>query len=79
MGKVYVDYHAHSPDWENKQAFVRYQEAKDGIAGANGSLVAPFTGEHGWYWVNLEDHVVVITLNVSGFYDKIVNYGIQSR
>jgi hypothetical protein len=78
-GKVYVDYHGHSPDWENKQAFVRYQEAKDGIAGANGSLVAPFTGEHGWYWVNLEAHSVVITLNVSGYYDKVVNYGILNR
>ncbi len=78
-GKVYVDYHGHSPDWENKQAFVRYQEAKDGIAGANGSLLAPFTGEHGWYWVNLEAHPVVITLKVSGYYDKLVNYGILNR
>jgi hypothetical protein len=78
-GNVYVDYHGHSPDWENKEAFVRYQEAKDGIPGANGSLVAPFAGEHGWYWVNLEDHPVVITLNVSGYYDKVVNYGILNR
>lgn len=78
-GKVYVDYHGHSPDWKDKQAFVRYQEAKDGIAGASGSLVAPFAGEHGWYWVNLEDHPVVITLNVSGYYDKVVNYGILNR
>jgi hypothetical protein len=78
-GKVYVDFHGHSPDWKDKQAFVRYQEERDGIAGANGSLVAPFTGEHGWYWVNLEDYSVVITLNVSGYYDKVVNYGILNR
>jgi hypothetical protein len=76
-GLVYVDYHGHSPDWENKQAFVRYQEAKDGIDAANGSLVAPFAGEHGWYWVNLNDYPVVITLNVSGYYDAIKNYGIN--
>lgn len=75
-GLVYVDYHGHSPDWTNKEAFVRYQEAKDGIVGASGSLVAPFTGEHGWYWVNLNDFPVVITLKVSGYYDKIVNYGV---
>jgi len=31
-GLVYVDFHGHSPDWTNKQAFVRYLEAKDGIA-----------------------------------------------
>ncbi|MGC3982598.1 MAG: hypothetical protein QM808_15220 [Steroidobacteraceae bacterium] len=78
-GKVYFDYHGHSPDWENKQAFVRYQEEKDGSSSANGSLVAPFTGEHGWYWVNLEDHPVVITLNVSGYYDKVINYGLAKE
>jgi hypothetical protein len=77
-GLVYVDYHGHSPEWENQQAFVRYQEAPDGIAGASGSLVAPFAGEHGWYWVNLNDFPVTITLNVSGYYDRIVNYGITS-
>ncbi len=76
-GLVYVDYHGHSPDWENKSAFVRYQEAKDGSSGANGSLVAPFAGEHGWYWVNLNDFPVVITLSVSGYYDAIKNYGLQ--
>lgn len=75
-GLVYVDYHGHSPDWEDKSAFVRYQEVKDGLASANGSLVAPFAGEHGWYWVNINDYPVVITLTVSGYYDKIVNYGV---
>ncbi|MFA9216369.1 MAG: hypothetical protein ACEQSK_04605 [Sphingomonadaceae bacterium] len=79
QGKVYVDYHGHSPEWKDKQAFVRYQEEKEGIAGASGSLVAPFAGEHGWYWVNLENHPVVITLKVSGYYDKVVNYGILNR
>jgi hypothetical protein len=78
-GLVYVDYHGHSPEWENKEAFVRYQEAQDGLAGANGSLVAPFTGEHGWYWVNLNDYPVTITLSVNGYYDEIKNYGLLNR
>jgi hypothetical protein len=76
-GLVYVDYHGHSPDWANKEAFVRYQEEQDGITGASGSLVAPFAGEHGWYWLNLNEHPVVITLNVSGYYDQIKNYGLE--
>jgi hypothetical protein len=76
-GKVYVDYHGHSPDWENKEAFVRYQEVKDGLASAHGSLVAPFDGEHGWYWVNMNDFPIVITLNVSGYYEKVVNYSLN--
>lgn len=74
-GPVYVDFHGHSPDWTNKQAFVRYLEAKDGIAEDSGSLVAPFSGEHGWYWVNIADEPVTITLQVSGYYDAIKNYG----
>lgn len=75
-GQIYVDYHGHDPQWENKEAFVRYEE-KDGSAGANGSLVAPFTGEHGWYWLNYNEFPVVITLTVNGYYDKIVNYGVN--
>jgi hypothetical protein len=77
-GQIYVDYHGHNPDWQDPQAFVRYQEV-DGSTGANGSLVAPFTGEHGWYWLNTSDSPVVITLTVTGFYDRIVNYGAHQQ
>lgn len=76
-GKVYVDFHGHDPAWENKQAFVRYEE-QNASSGANGSLVAPFTGEHGWYWINTGKTPVVITLTVQGFQDKIINYGVSN-
>ncbi|MGE0188379.1 MAG: hypothetical protein AB7F79_04975 [Steroidobacteraceae bacterium] len=72
-GGVYVDFHGHDPAWTDKQAFVRYEE-KDAGTGGNGSLVAPFTGEHGWYWLNYNEFPVVITLTVSGYYDKMINY-----
>jgi hypothetical protein len=78
-GLVYVDFHGHSPDWANQEAFVRYQEVKDGTAGASGSLVAPFAGEHGWYWLNLSEHPVVITLDISGYYQQIKNYGVHRQ
>jgi hypothetical protein len=42
----------------------------------HGSLVASFSGEHGWYWVNISEKPVTITLTVAGFYRDIVNYGI---
>ena len=54
--------------------WVRYEEA-DGINGRNGSLVAPFKGEHGWYWVNASEKPVTITLTVTGYHDKLINYG----
>jgi hypothetical protein len=76
-GPVYFDFHGHSPDWTNKEAFVRYQEVKDGLAAANGSLVAPFDGEHGWYWVNIGDKPVRITLTVSGYFQGLRDYGVH--
>jgi hypothetical protein len=73
-GKVYVDFHGHDPALGDK-FWVRYEEA-DGITGRNGSLVAPFKGEHGWYWLNVSDGPVTITLKVTGYQDKLVNYGL---
>lgn len=73
-GKVYVDYHGHDPSLGDK-FWVRYSE-QDGVEGASGSLVAPFSGEHGWYWLNVDDKPVTIKLTVSGYYDKMVDYGI---
>ncbi len=34
-----------------------------------GSLKAPFTGIHGWYWKNKSDHDIVINLETSGHYE----------
>jgi len=73
-GDVYVDFHGHDPE-AGDEYWVRYKEQQEG-AGNNGSLVAPFTGEHGWYWLNYNDFPVVITLTVAGYFDDIIDYGI---
>lgn len=73
-GKVYVDFHGHDPSLGDK-FWVRYSE-QDGVTGASGSLVAPFTGEHGWYWLNVSEGPVTIKLTVTGYFDEMVNYGI---
>jgi len=65
-GTAYYDFHAES---EPDHAVLRYKEEQEGRSGEHGSLVAPFDGIHGWYWLNLEDHPIVITLRVSGFYE----------
>ena len=72
-GDVYSDFHGHVPD--SGPAFVRYEEQQSGRAG-RGSLVAPFAGEHGWYWLNLADNPVTITLEVRGYFRDVVDYGI---
>jgi hypothetical protein len=73
-GKVYVDFHGHDPSKGNAY-WVRYKEA-DGVTGDNGSLVAPFAGEHGWFWLNVSDTPVTITINVTGYQDKLIDYGL---
>lgn len=72
-GEVYVDFHGHEPDAGD--AFVRYDEQQS-VREGNGSLVAPFTGEHGWYWINVADQPVEITLQVVGYHHELKNYGL---
>lgn len=71
-GIVYADFHA--DPGENAAGypdryFIRYRESE--TANSAGSLVAPFDGNHGWYWLNIEEHPVTITLEVSGYYSRI--------
>jgi hypothetical protein len=74
-GLVYCDMHGHDPA-AGQEFFVRYREDQEGATEATGSLVAPFDGENGWYWLNIHDQTVTITLTVTGFFDDIVDYGI---
>ena len=74
-GMVYSDFHGHDPAIGG-DAFVRYREDQE-TAGGNGSLVAPFGGEHGWYWLNVSNNPVTITLNLTGFFDDTKDYGIH--
>jgi len=73
-GKVYVDFHGHDPAKGDK-FWVRYEEG-DGVTGGKGSLVAPFDGEHGWYWLNVSDQPVTIHLTVTGYQDGMKDYGL---
>jgi len=73
-GDIYSDFHGHDPQ-VSAEFWVRYEEHQEG-PGGNGSLVAPFGGEHGWYWLNYNDYPVVVTLNITGYFDDIIDYGI---
>ena len=37
--------------------------------GASGTLTAPFSGIHGWYWENTTDQEVTVTLTTAGYYN----------
>ena len=73
-GTIYSDFHGHDPALGN-DFWVRYKEHQES-GGANGSLVAPFDGEHGWFWLNYNDFPVTVTLTVTGFFEDTVDYGI---
>ena len=73
-GDIYSDFHGHAPEF-GPEFFVRYEEHQEG-SGNDGSLVAPFAGEHGWYWLNYNEFPVVVTLTVNGYFDDIIDYGI---
>jgi hypothetical protein len=74
-GTIYCDLHGHDPA-VGGSFFVRYREDQEG-SNVSGSLVAPFAGEHGWYWLNYNEFPVTITLTVTGYFDDIVDYGIH--
>ena len=44
---------------------------EDGVSESKGTLIAPFTGVHGWYWKNNSAAPVTVVLKASGFYSDI--------
>ena len=73
-GLVYVDFHGHEPG-EGNDFWVRYEEQQGGTQGT-GSLVAPFAGEYGWFWLNISEQPVTVKLDVNGYFEKLIDYGI---
>ena len=71
---VYADFHGEAlPGMRAQVQSYRIDGKEIGISASNGSLIAPFDGIHGWYWVNLRDKPIVIRLRVSGYYQIINN------
>jgi len=68
-GEVYYDFHAHD-DAFGPGFFSRYDEGEG--TSRSGSIMAAYTGQHGWFWLNIADGPTTVTLEVSGFYDEIV-------
>jgi len=71
-GIVYTDFHAdpgENAEGYPEMYYIRYAESETGEH--SGSLVAPFAGNHGWYWLNIEGEPITITLEVHGYYDRV--------
>jgi hypothetical protein len=65
-GRINFDLHAHG-DGQS----IDYDRGRGAVSG-EGSIAAPFPGEHGWFWRNRDDSDVTVTLQLRGVYSDIV-------
>ena len=64
-----VNYELHAEPDGAPRGYAESFEKKNAIDAAAGTLTAPFSGIHGWYWENQSDSDVTVTLSAAGFYN----------
>lgn len=72
--EIYYDFHAHD-DAFGEEFYTRYDDGR--ATSRSGTIVAAYDGQHGWYWQNLEPEDVRLTLEVAGFYDRIIEVNLD--
>jgi len=63
-----VNYELHAEPDGAPRGYAESYEKKPQTEEASGTLTAPFSGIHGWYWENTGDQAVTVTLKSAGFY-----------
>ena len=66
---LWAEFHGHTPPVNNAGDLMFYRKATG--ATERGTLVAPFTGIHGWYLRNDSEQPIVVQLQVAGFYELL--------
>jgi hypothetical protein len=64
-----VNYELHAEPDGAPKGYAQTYEKGQATAEASGTVTAPFSGIHGWYWENTGDRDVVVTLKSAGFYN----------
>jgi hypothetical protein len=64
-----VNYELHAEPDGAPRGYAESYEKRDAKNAASGTLTAPFSGIHGWYWENPSDTEVTVTLSAAGFYN----------
>ena len=64
-----VNFEFHAEPDGGPRGYAQTYEKKDATGAASGTLTAPFSGIHGWFWENTTDQPVTLTLQSSGFYN----------
>ena len=67
---VYTDLHGHNavPEGEEEE-LVKYLDSQQDSS-LSGQFIAALNGEHGWYFLNLEDKEIEINIQASGHWDN---------
>ncbi len=65
-GRINFDLHAHGEGQS-----VDYDRGRGETAG-DGTIEAPFAGEHGWFWRNRDDAEITVTLQLRGAYSEVI-------
>ncbi|SUZ32616.1 hypothetical protein ROE7235_02377 [Roseibaca ekhonensis] len=65
-GRINFDLHAHGGGES-----IDYERGRGETAG-EGSIEAPFAGNHGWFWRNRDSTAITITIQLRGDYSEIV-------
>lgn len=64
-----VNYELHAEPDGAPRGYAQSYEKKDAVPSSSGTLAAPFSGIHGWFWENTSDQPVTVTLKSAGFYN----------
>ncbi len=64
-----VNYELHAEPDGAPQGYAESFEKENAKEGASGTLTAPFSGIHGWFWENPGRAEVTVTLTAAGFYN----------
>jgi hypothetical protein len=64
-----VNYELHAEPDGGPRGYAQSYEKRDAVSQASGTLTAPFSGIHGWFWENTSNAPVTVTLRSAGFYN----------
>jgi hypothetical protein len=64
-----VNYELHAEPDVAPRGYAESYEKRNAQESASGTLTAPFSGIHGWYWENTGKSDVTVTLSAAGFYN----------
>ncbi len=64
-----VNYELHAEPDGAPRGYAQSYEKKNATSQASGTLTAPFSGIHGWFWENTTDQPITVTLTASGFFN----------